>query len=70
MKLSAATQSALDELKLTLPADLEDNTYALNLFKHLINVLEKSNMTPEQIKQLTKPGYGGDFEMTMEVTNV
>lgn len=41
MKLSAATQSALDELKLTLPVDLEDNTYALNLFKHLINVLEK-----------------------------
>ena len=26
-------------------------------------------MTPEQIKQLTKPGYGGDFEMTMEANN-
>ena len=24
-------------------------------------------MTPEQIKQLTPDGYGGDFELTMEV---
>ena len=24
-------------------------------------------MTPSEIKQLTPDGYGGDFEMTMEV---
>ena len=39
--LSDASKASLDELKLTLPADLEDNEYALNLFKHLCNVLEK-----------------------------
>lgn len=41
--LSAASRSALDELKHTLPADLDGDTYALNLFDHLCNYLESKD---------------------------
>lgn len=36
--ISAATKSALDELKHTLPADADE--YAMALFTHLCNYLE------------------------------
>ena len=30
-------------------------------------ISKEGKMTPEKIKQLTPDGYGGDFELTMEV---
>lgn len=33
---------------------------------HAPKIIKGVEMTPDEIKQLTPDGYGGDFELTME----